>query len=88
VRVEGTLSTRRLVHLVNPAFPPQASSGGVVKVRLAVRADGTVRTATLALKAHPLLDEAALGALRQWRFAPASGAADAEGVVTVEFVLR
>lgn len=88
VRVEGTLSSRRLVHLVDPAFPPDAPSGGVVKVRLVAAADGTVKSATLVYKAHPSLEEAALDALRQWRFAPVPGAADAEGVVTVEFVLR
>ncbi len=88
VKVEGALEMRRLVHLVEPQFPEGASSGGVVKVRLVVTADGIVRIATIVVKAHPLLEEAALFALRQWRFVPAPGSADAEGVVTVEFVLR
>ncbi|MBN1424288.1 energy transducer TonB [Candidatus Fermentibacteria bacterium] len=88
VRVEGTLSTRTPIYMVDPVFPPGAPSGGIVKVRLVVTPDGNVRVATLVLKAHPALDDAAIEALRQWRFESVTGSADATGDVTVEFVLR
>ena len=50
--------------------PQAAGVQGMVVVELAVAADGTVRDARV-LCSVPLLDEAALAAVRQWRFAPA-----------------
>jgi protein TonB len=62
-----------VIKRVDPQWPAAAQAAGVqgmVVVELAVAADGTVRDARV-LRSVPLLDEAALAAARQWRFAPA-----------------
>ncbi len=88
VKVEGLLSTRKLVHLIQPVFPPDMSAGGEVKIRLLVVPDGTVQMAIVIQKAHHSLEDAALRAIRQWRFAAVRDSSLSEGVVTIRFELR
>ena len=56
--------------IAEPPFPPQAFGSGVVLVEARVDRDGTVADATIVRSAPPF-DEAALAALRKWRFRPA-----------------
>jgi protein TonB len=88
VRVEGMLRARRLVHMVNPVFPQEGHGGGAVKIRLTVDQDGTVTLATVIQKAHPVLERAALDALKQWRFATSETDGTSQGTVTVDFVVQ
>jgi TonB family protein len=79
-----------------PVYPEEARrrrQAGVVIVHVAIGADGAVQSATLKrTSGFALLDEAAVKAVRVWRFTPATvagGAAIAcEADVPVEFVLR
>jgi protein TonB len=63
----------RLLRMVPPDYPPEAFTKkieGVVSVEILVDADGTVAR-TQVTHSVPLLDEAAVAAVRQWVFSPA-----------------
>jgi TonB family protein len=71
-RVGGPIGPPVKVHDVPPVYPEQARSAGiagVVIIEATVDATGTVTAAKL-LRGQPLLDEAALAAVRQWRYEP------------------
>jgi len=75
---------------VYPAIAQQARVEGVVIIEAVIGTDGRVKEARV-LKSKPLLDEAALAAVRQWVFSPTT----LNGVpvpvlmtVTVNFTLR
>ena len=57
---------------VAPIVPPeaiQAGVNGVVVVEITIETDGTVKHVRV-LRGIPLLDQAALDAVRQWRYEP------------------
>jgi protein TonB len=57
---------------VAPVYPPIAQSArvqGVVITRLVIGEDGKVQDARI-LRSIPLLDQAAIDAVRQWEFMP------------------
>jgi periplasmic protein TonB len=69
---EAFVAPRR-IHRVDPTVPEVARAAnvsGVVIVDITVAADGTVTKARIR-RSIPLLDEAALTAVRQWRYEPA-----------------
>jgi TonB family protein len=55
---------------VTPLFPPRARDAGIVMIETTIDAGGTT-TANRVVRSSPSFDEAALNALRQWRFRPA-----------------
>ena len=68
----GTLATPPLIHRVEPVYPEQAREAGVegvVIVEVRVDATGKVETARV-LRGIPLLNDAALEAVKQWVYAP------------------
>jgi TonB family protein len=72
VRAGSILMSPRLVTRVEPVYPPQALAArveGMVIVEARVDATGRVTNATV-LRSIPLLDQAALDAVRQWVYAP------------------
>lgn len=72
LRVGGGIKAPMKVVHVNPVYPPIAQSArvqGVVIVEARLEGDGSVGAARV-LRSIPLLDEAALDAVRQWRFTP------------------
>lgn len=83
------------VYGVSPTYPPTARSAGVegsVAVTIFVAADGTVADARVAKSSSsPPLDQAALDAVRLWRFLPQvvdDSPGNATITVTVGFQLR
>lgn len=93
LRIGGKMPPPVKVHNVNPAYPEDAQAAGVqgvVMLELIINAEGDVEDARL-LKSVPQLDEAALEAVRQWKFMPTlmNGAPVAVlAVVTVNFSLK
>ena len=74
---------RRTKSKVVPAYPELAkrmSITGSVKILVTVSPSGSIKDAKL-MGGHPLLANAALDAIKQWRFEPAPG----ETTGTVEF---
>jgi protein TonB len=72
VRVGGLVSMPTKVHDVAPVYPHIARAAGVdgiVIIEAVIAADGSVRDARV-LRSQPLLDRAALDAVKQWRYAP------------------
>lgn len=82
------------IHRPAPQYPPSAQRAGVqgiVVLRGIVRADGTIRSVEVMRSLERTLDEAALRAVRQWRFRPAmylGKPIDVQYTVTVRFRLH
>jgi periplasmic protein TonB len=71
-RVGGNIKAPRKIVHVPPVYPPIAQSArvqGVVILEARVEADGGVSDVKV-LRSIPLLDEAAVASVRQWRFEP------------------
>jgi protein TonB len=93
VRAGGIIKFPQKVHDVRPVYPQIAIAArveGRVFIEAIIATDGSVRDARV-IGSKPLLDQAALDAVRKWRFTPSY----LNGVpvpviltVTVEFTLR
>lgn len=69
---DGGVGAPMKVRDVKPEYPPIALAAGVqgiVAVEVRIEPDGTVGTANV-VRSIPLLDQAALDAVKQWRFKP------------------
>jgi protein TonB len=72
LRVGGSISLPTKISTVAPVYPSLARSArvsGVVIIEVVIAEDGRVRDARI-LRSIPLLDQAALDAVEQWRFTP------------------
>jgi periplasmic protein TonB len=72
VRVGGAIKQPTKLKDVRPVYPPIAQSArvsGVVIIEATIGADGRVKDAKV-LRSIPLLDQAALDAVKQWQFTP------------------
>jgi len=72
IRVGGQMPPPTKTKHVNPVYPPIAESArvqGVVILETIIGADGKVQDARV-LRSIPLLDQAALDAVKQWEFTP------------------
>jgi TonB family protein len=93
VRVGGDIKEPKKLADVKPLYPPNAREAkvqGIVIIEVLIDEQGAVSGARV-LRSVPLLDEAALDAVKQWRFAPTllNGAAvPVFMTVTVNFTLQ
>jgi len=72
VRVGGSVMEPRKIRDVKPVYPDVAQVAGVqgiVIVEVLIEVDGSVRDVKV-LRSVPMLDQAAVDAVRQWRFTP------------------
>jgi protein TonB len=72
VRVGGNIKAPAQTHNVKPDYPPMAKAAhvsGVVIIEATVGKDGAVESARV-LRGNPLLNQAALDAVKQWRYSP------------------
>jgi len=72
VRVSQSVMAGLLIHRVEPEYPPlaqQARISGSVVLAVVVGRDGIVENVSL-VSGHPLLVQAAVDAVKQWRFKP------------------
>ena len=77
---------RKAISKPTPRYPDiakQIKLVGTVKVEVIVRADGKIKS-TNVVGGHPILIDAALEALKEWRYEPAK----TETVITVTFDFR
>jgi protein TonB len=92
-RVGGKISAPLKIRDVKPIYPPIAQTArvqGVVIIEATIGPDGMVQVARV-LRSIPLLDQAALDAVRQWQFTPSflnGVAVPVIMTVTVNFELR
>jgi protein TonB len=72
VRVGGAVKTPLKLRDVKPVYPPEAQANrvqGVVIIEARIEGDGLVSAARV-LRSIPMLDDAALEAVKQWAFQP------------------
>ena len=73
VRVDAEVQQKRLIHSVQPEYPDVAREAGIqgsVRLEVYVAEDGAVSDARV-LAGERILADAALAAVRQWRYQPA-----------------
>jgi TonB family protein len=93
LRAGGEIQPPRLIREIKPVYPElalRARIEGVVIVEILVDARGNVKDAKV-LSSIPLLDQAALDAVKQWKYEPIvvdGKARDVIATVTVEFSLK
>jgi protein TonB len=72
VRVGGQVQSARLMNQARPVYPPlarQARVQGTVRLEAVINRDGVIEELKV-VSGHPLLVQAALDAVRQWRYQP------------------
>ncbi len=72
IRQGGNVQAAKLINRVQPTYPPlarQARIQGTVRLHAIIAKDGTVQQLEV-LSGHPLLVQAALDPVRQWRYQP------------------
>jgi periplasmic protein TonB len=72
VRVGGMIRTPKLLNRVKPDYPllaVAARTAATLVIEAVVGADGRVQTVTV-LRGQPIFDQAALDAVKQWRYEP------------------
>ena len=72
LKVGGNVIAAKIVNRVTPVYPPlarQTRISGTVRLHAIIGKDGTVQQLEV-LSGHPLLQQAALDAVRQWRYQP------------------
>jgi TonB family protein len=85
---QGPEIARRVKSKVAPVYPELARKMniiGTVKVEVVVSPNGTIKDARI-VGGHPVLANAALDAVKKWRFEP--GAAETTGVIDFKFEPR
>jgi periplasmic protein TonB len=93
VRLTSMLTQGRVLRRVQPPYPviaKQARIEGSVQVQIDISEDGAVTNVTL-LSGHPLLNDAALRAAKQWQFIPTElngQRVRAIGMITFNFTLH
>jgi TonB family protein len=85
VRAQDASVARKVKSKVAPVYPELAKKmaiSGTVRVAIVVASNGSVKS-TKVLGGHPLLIDAAVDAVRKWKFEP--GADDSSGVIEFKF---
>ena len=68
IRVSGTVEAGNIISRIPPVYPP-TDVQGIVVLHAIIAPDGTVRNVSV-VSGHPALQNAALAAVRQWRYQP------------------
>jgi protein TonB len=93
IRVGGEIQAPKKIHNVDPVYPAvarQAKIGGIVIIDAVIAKDGSVKD-TKVLRGNPLLNQAALDAVNQWKFTPTllnGQPVEVQMSVTVNFQLQ
>ncbi len=72
LRVGGNVQAAKIINRVQPVYPPlarQTRISGTVRLHAIISKDGTIQQLEV-VSGHPLLQQAALDAVRQWRYQP------------------
>jgi protein TonB len=94
VAITAEMTPPQLLRKIDPIYPATARSariGGRVTIEAVIGLDGSVEASQIVGSTSPLFDDAALDAVRQWRYRPAMLNGSPVRVylrVVVDFVLR
>jgi protein TonB len=72
IPVGGNVQSASLIHKIQPIYPPlakQARIQGTVRLHAIIAKDGSIQELQV-MSGHALLQQAALDAVRQWRYRP------------------
>jgi protein TonB len=92
-RQGGKVQAANLIHQVNPVYPPiarQTRVQGVVVMEAVISKDGSVESLRV-VRGHPLLLQAAIDAVKQWKYRPTmlnGEPVDVVTTITVTFTLQ
>jgi TonB family protein len=84
----GGGGNRVLLNKKLPRFPKSVRSNARIELRFKVLADGTVSQVIPLQKADPALEQAAIEAIKQWRFNPLQEDKVMWGTIPLTFILR
>lgn len=90
IRIGGGVLAPNITYKVAPVYPDQAKAAGIkgdVAVHIVIGTDGTIKDATV-VSGDPILGQAALDAVRQWKYRPTllnSKPVEVDSTVTVRF---
>jgi periplasmic protein TonB len=93
LRVGGNVQAARIINRVQPVYPPlarQTRISGTVRLHAIIGKDGAIKELEV-MNGHPLLQQAALDAVRQWRYQPTllnGEAVDVDTTIDVIFSLN
>lgn len=93
IRVGGNVQSSKLIRRVEPEYPELAKRArvqGIVLLQVLVGEQGNV-TEVKIIRGHPLLNQAAVDAVKQWKYSPTllnDEPVPVIATVTVNFVLR
>jgi protein TonB len=93
IRRGGVVQAANLIHQVSPIYPrlaQQARAQGVVVLAAVISKEGTVDSLRV-VSGHPLLNQAALDAVKQWLYRPTmlnGDPVEVETTITVTFTLQ
>jgi periplasmic protein TonB len=93
IKQGGVIQAANLIHEVNPIYPRlavQSRVHGVVVLAAVISKDGTVESLRV-ISGHPLLNQAALDAVKQWLYRPTllnGDPVEVETTITVTFTLQ
>jgi periplasmic protein TonB len=94
IRVSAPILQSKLVHRVDPVYPPLAirtHTSGEVILEATIDEEGNVMQPVRVLKGHPLLVDAAVQAVSQWKYSPTIQGGEPMQImatVTVIFTLK
>lgn len=83
----GGGGNRVVLSKVIPRYPPGINTSAVIKLRFTVSPNGTVEAILPMQKGDPMLEQAAMAALRKWRFNPLTNT-DANMVGIIPFYFK
>lgn len=72
IRIGGNVQAAKIIKRVQPVYPPlarQTRIQGTVRLHVIIAKDGKIKQLEI-VSGHPLLQQAALDAVRQWRYQP------------------
>jgi len=86
--LEGDIATRQVLQREIPSYPAGIQKSVRVRVRLKVKADGSVGEMIILQKAGSPFDENAMTALKNWKFNPIAGDLVQTGTITFIYELK
>jgi TonB family protein len=93
IRVGGNVQASKLIHRVEPEYPTMAKGAkveGLVLLQVRIDEKGNVEVVKV-IKGHPLLNPAAVEAVKKWKYAPTylnGEPVSVVAIVTVTFTLK
>jgi len=84
----GGGGNRTVLYKKIPTFPEGVNTSAQIKMKFTVQPDGTVSNVFPMQKADPILERAAIDALKQWRFNPLKEDIVMVGIIPMTFMLR